>query len=98
MNNISPNTSTPSHDQQNAQSHSVSSSVSSTTINGQTSTSVTVNGQNVPVPSNGELHRTIAGPNGTTRVDVSNQSSGQQSESSSSSSSVQIDVQSSSAP
>lgn len=47
----------------------------------QSSTQVNINGQNIPVPSNGTVHRTIQDANGQTNVDisVSNSSSGTES-------------------
>lgn len=40
-----------------------------------TTTSVTVNGQNIPVPENGRVSQTLNTNNGTTTVNVDNQSS-----------------------
>lgn len=39
-------------------------------------TSLTINGQNVPVPANGSVHKTIVGNNSQTDVDVNVQNSG----------------------
>ena len=44
---------------------------STTSTNG-TNTTVTVNGQNVPVPANGSVNKTLSSANGTTSVQVSN--------------------------
>ena len=48
----------------------------------QSRTSVTVNGTNIPVPANGEVHKTMASGDGTTSVSVSHDSSGDNSYSS----------------
>lgn len=56
----------------NSASNSVSSNVSSSDVNGQSSTEVSVNGQNVTVPSNGSYATTI----GNANVSVSHTSSG----------------------
>ncbi len=62
--------------------------------NNSSSVQVTVNGQDMPVPANGQLHTTLSDGNSTTHVDVSNSSTGNSSSShisvhSSSSSSTQ---------
>ncbi|MCL4357406.1 hypothetical protein M1512_00720 [Patescibacteria group bacterium] len=56
----------------NSASNSVSSNVSSSDVNGQSSTEVNVNGQNVTVPSNSSYATTI----GNANVSVSHTSSG----------------------
>lgn len=43
---------------------------------GSQSTQVTVNGENIPVPQNGSVHRTIETPSGTTSLDVSTDTNG----------------------
>jgi len=48
----------------------------------QSSTSVTVNGTDIPVPANGEIHKTVTNSGGTTSVSVSHDSSGDSSYSS----------------
>jgi hypothetical protein len=79
-------------DSTSTSSQSVTTHVSSTTDgNGQTSTSVTVNGQPVRLPASGELHKTMSDGNGTTRLDISNDAAG-----SSSSTSVNVQVNGSS--
>ncbi len=62
--------STPSH---SAGSTSVVNSSSSTQSG--TKTTVTVNGQNVPVPANGTVQRTVTSPDGSSSVNVSSTSS-----------------------
>lgn len=42
----------------------------------QSHTSVTVNGTDIPVPVNGEVHKTVASGDGTTSISVSHNSSG----------------------
>lgn len=44
---------------------------------GKNESSVTVNGQNITVPSNGSIHKVISDGEGTVRVDIQNQSSTQ---------------------
>lgn len=70
-----------------------SSQSNSQNSNHQTTTSVNVNGQDIAVPNNGELHQTIKSGNSQTRIDLSihNQTSdGQATNRSKSYSSVQI--------
>jgi len=57
----------------------------------QQGTSLTVNGQSVDVPQNGEVHQTISQDNGTTSIDVSQNSSGN-----AASSSLNVSIQSNS--
>lgn len=76
----------------NTASQSVTTQVHSTTdANGQTNTSITVNGKPVQVPASGELHRTMSDGNSTTQLDISNGASG-----TSSSTSVNVQVNGSS--
>lgn len=75
---------------QSAQSDSSSLNVSVGASNDSgTHTQVTVNGQNVPVPKNGTIHRTVTSPDGSTNsVSVTSTSDGSSSSFSSSTSSV----------
>lgn len=59
-------------------------------------TQVSVNGQNIPVPSQGSSTRTIVSNDGHTTVNVSNSSSTQDSSQSSSSNTLNVNVNSSS--
>lgn len=59
-------------------------------------TTVTVNGQNVPVPESGTVHRVIQQPNGSTTLDVSVDHQGGSSATTTSSNSVDVQVHSSS--
>lgn len=65
-----------------SQSDSTSSEGTSGTSSSQSHTSVTVNGTDIPVPSNGEVHTTMTNNGGTTSVSVSHNSSGDNSYSS----------------
>jgi hypothetical protein len=56
----------------------------------QSSTSVTVNGNDIPVPANGEVHKTVTNDGGTTSISVSHDSTA---DNSSSSLNVQISSQ-----
>lgn len=57
---------------------------------------VTIDGQNVPVPPSGEVHKSVETPSGTTKIDVSVDSSSSGNSSIQSSSSVNLDVRTSS--
>lgn len=59
-------------------------------------TKVTIDGQNVPVPPSGEVHKSVETPNGTTKIDVSVDSNSSGNSSIQSSSSVNLDVHTSS--
>jgi hypothetical protein len=90
--------SVPEEDASDTSTHATSSSThttfSSQTTNGTTQTSLNVNGQDIAVPSNGSDHHTVTNRDGSqTTVDVSGNTSSQDS---SSSSSVNVNVQSSS--
>ena|SRR3989344_748707 len=56
------------------QGSSASTNVDQTTSNGSTETSVTVDGQTIEVPANGSVHKEIKTANGTTVIDITNQS------------------------
>jgi hypothetical protein len=64
---------------------------------GSAHTSVTINGQTVPVPQNGTVSRTIQNQNGTTKVEVDSSSTGTSANSSNSSVNVQVDSSSNTA-
>lgn len=65
---------------------------SNTTNNAPVETSVTVNGQPIPVPTNGSTHQTVKADNGSTDVDITSSSSSQ----SNGSSTIHLNVHSSS--
>jgi hypothetical protein len=68
----------------------VSSNMTSTTSNGSTSTQLSINGQQVLVPANGNVQQTIQTPDGTVNVNSSSSQSG--SSTSSSASSVNVNI------
>lgn len=65
---------------------------------GKSSATVNINGQDVPVPDNGSVQKTIVSPDGktTVNIDVQNSSTGETTNNSSSSTHVQVNTFSSS--
>lgn len=76
-----------------SQSVTSQTTIAATSNNGQTD--VSVNGEPVPVPANGEVHKTITSNNGKTQVDISSSSSSDAANSSNTS--INLNVSSSSA-
>lgn len=58
----------------NSTTVNVSSDQSSSGASNQSNTSVIINGQDVPVPADGHIHKEISSDNGTATIDISHQS------------------------
>jgi cytoskeletal protein RodZ len=83
-----------SNNNANSSSHSVSSQVTTRTVNGHTETNVTINGQPVEVPDNGTVNRTVTNDDGVqTQVNISNNTQSDASNTSSSFSSINVMTQ-----
>jgi hypothetical protein len=68
--NIDANNTAPIETPVDASSNSVDLKVDSTTSNNSTRTDVQVDGQSIPVPTDGSSHQVIQNDNGTTTIDI----------------------------